>query len=188
LPPGYLAVRDRFYVGGVWYARRPGGFIVVGPPIGVFVPVLPAFYTTVWIGGFPYYYANDTYYEWSDVQRSYEVVEPPVGAEEVAPDGAPPPDGEGAPPPGAAMPPPGAGMPPPGAPSASGPYIYPKNGQSDAQQAQDKYECHRWAVSQSGFDPTLAGGGVAPGQNGAGRADYQRALGACLEGRGYTVR
>ena len=30
------------------------------------VQVLPPFYTTVWFGGLPYYYANDTYYAWRD--------------------------------------------------------------------------------------------------------------------------
>jgi hypothetical protein len=32
--------------------------------------------------------------------------------------------------------------------------VYPRNGQSDAQTQSDRYECHRWAVSQSGYDPT----------------------------------
>jgi len=56
------------------------------------------------------------------------------------------------------------------------------------QQASDEYECHRWAVAQTGFDPT----GVATGQGttapATARNDYQRARTACLEGRGYTVR
>lgn len=36
------------------------------------------------------------------------------------------------------------------------PYIYPSKGQSQEQQDRDKYECHIWAVQQSGFDPTAA--------------------------------
>ena len=56
------------------------------------------------------------------------------------------------------------------------------------QQSTDKYECHKWAAGQSGFDPTQSGGGVAADQSGSMRADYQRALQACLEGRGYSVR
>lgn len=65
-------------------------------------------------------------------------------------------------------------------------YIYPKLGQSAEKQASDEYECHRWAVDQTGFDPTAA----ANGQNTVStlRTDYARAQGACLEGRGYTVR
>lgn len=31
--------------------------------------------------------------------------------------------------------------------------IYPKSGQSPSQQQQDQYQCHTWAVQQSGFDP-----------------------------------
>ena len=41
-------------------------------------------------------------------------------------------------------------------------FIYPQNGQSSEQQASDKYECHQWAVGQTGFDPTQAGGGLPP--------------------------
>jgi hypothetical protein len=41
-------------------------------------------------------------------------------------------------------------------------FVYPKNGQSSQQQDTDRYECPRWAVSKSGFDPTVTGGGVPP--------------------------
>lgn len=34
-------------------------------------------------------------------------------------------------------------------------YFYPNAGQSAAQQDRDRYECHLWAVRQSGFDPSL---------------------------------
>src|SRR5918995_4209808 len=33
-------------------------------------------------------------------------------------------------------------------------YIYPTKGQTPEQQAQDKSECHAWAVQQTQFDPT----------------------------------
>ncbi len=33
-------------------------------------------------------------------------------------------------------------------------YIYPSQGQSPEQQNRDRYECHTWAVQQTGFDPT----------------------------------
>lgn len=33
-------------------------------------------------------------------------------------------------------------------------YVYPKDGQDKAQQDKDTYECHSWAVGQTGFDPT----------------------------------
>jgi len=137
-------------------------------------------------------------------------------------------------------------------------FVYPSNGQSAEQTDRDRYECHVWAVQQTGVDPSRAdanpyervvvqpanppGSGTAagaiggailgaliagPGNAGAGlilggatgaivgsaadasaqeqahmtqqqlnqsaasgraRADsYRRALGACLQGRGYTI-
>jgi hypothetical protein len=137
-------------------------------------------------------------------------------------------------------------------PPAFGQYIYPSKGQNAQQQDRDQYECHTWAVQQTGFDPTKpqtaqapsapppgkpvvkgaargaalgAVGGAIAGDAGRGAAAgaamggllggmrrmdhakaeqqqqaqqqnmsaqqqgaYNRALGACLEGRGYTVR
>ena len=35
-------------------------------------------------------------------------------------------------------------------------YVYPAAGQSAARLDQDRYECHTWAVHQSGFDPSAA--------------------------------
>ena len=35
-------------------------------------------------------------------------------------------------------------------------FVYPKAGQAEQQQSQDRYECHQWAVSQTGFDPSTA--------------------------------
>ncbi len=137
-------------------------------------------------------------------------------------------------------------------------FVYPNNGQSPEQTDRDRYECHVWAVQQTGVDPSRAdanpyervvvqpanppgsataagavGGAIlgaliaGPRSAGAGlvlggvtgavvgssvdasaqqqahmtqqqlnqqaavgraRADsYRRALGACLQGRGYTV-
>lgn len=130
-------------------------------------------------------------------------------------------------------------------------FIYPAQGQSQSQLDKDRYECHSWAVQQTGFDPTRysptpsqpssvpqgqvltgaargaavgavggaiggnAGKGAAIGAatggliggirrndqirqqqsynqqqssaNSAQRDSYNRALAACLQGRGYTV-
>jgi hypothetical protein len=137
-------------------------------------------------------------------------------------------------------------------------FVYPAHGQSPEQTERDRYECHTWAVQQTGVDPSradasayervivqpstppganTAGGAIAggiigaliggPRNAGAGliigaatgavvgsavdanaqaearqtqqqinqsaaegraRADaYRRAIGACLQGRGYTV-
>lgn len=35
-------------------------------------------------------------------------------------------------------------------------FAYPNAGQSDQQQSKDRYECHQWAVAQTGFDPSTA--------------------------------
>lgn len=35
-------------------------------------------------------------------------------------------------------------------------YAFPQKGQSAEQQKKDEYECHSWAVKQTGFDPTAA--------------------------------
>jgi hypothetical protein len=161
--PYALAGGRYYYSGGVWYGRRGPGFVVIGPPLGVFVPVLPPYYTTVWVGGVPYYYANETYYTWDPAQNGYETVAPP----DAAPDAAP----------ATTQPPPSDDV-----------YIYPQNGQSAEQQSNDKYECHKWANSQTGYDPTQSSGGVSPDEAADKRAGYQRAMRACLEGRGYSVR
>jgi hypothetical protein len=165
LPPGpRLVVHGGvqfYFAAGVWYrSAAPGRFVVVAPPIGIVVPVLPPFYTTVWVGAVPYYYANDVYY----VQgaQGYTVVAPPPSNVIVE-------------------------QPPPGNVAQAPPdqvFIYPRQGQNEQQQAADRYECHRWAVSQTGYDPTLSPG-TAPAQK---QTEYQRALSACLDGRGYTVK
>lgn len=224
LPAGrrYDFVRgpDHYYfAGGVWYVARGPSFVVVAPPIGVYVPFLPPYYTTVWVAGVPYYYANDTYYAYAGPTQGYQVMAapgdatvasqapPPPDASQYpppdaapqygAPDGAPPPPAPGAtyqsppPAPGAAYqaPPPGqAAYPASPPPTSDNVFVYPRNGQSPDQQARDRYECHSWAVAQSGFNPSTAGGGVSPQDAGPLRADYNRALSACLDGRGYTVK
>ncbi|MBN1380795.1 MAG: hypothetical protein JXA41_03870 [Deltaproteobacteria bacterium] len=72
-------------------------------------------------------------------------------------------------------------------PAADQMFIYPRLGQSEKQQADDRYACHRWAVEQTGFDPTQPPAAADSGRPGK-RADYQRAMSACLDGRGYTVK
>jgi len=164
LPPGAFAVRggggQYYYRGGAWYRPYGGGFVVIAPPIGLMIPVLPPLYTTVWFGGIPYYYADDTYYTWSADQQGYVVSDPPQDSNAVST--APP--------------------------MSEDLFIYPKNGQSQDQQAKDQYECHSWARQQSGYDPTLPLGGVSADQTDQARAAYQRAEGACLESRGYTAK
>ena len=164
LPRGYYSVPWRgspyFFHGGVWYRPYGPRYMVIEPPLGIGIPALPFGYTTVWIGGTPYYYANGTYYLWHPDEREYVVTAPPPNAD----------SGTTA------------------APANEEVFAYPRNGQSDAQQSTDRYECHDWARGQTGFDPTVPLGGVDAAQAATRRAEYLRAQKACLEGRGYTVR
>lgn len=146
-----------YFSGGVWYRPQGSRFAVIVPPVGLFVPFLPPYYSTIWLRGVPYYYANDIYY--ANRGDGYVVVDPP--REEVS-----------------QTPPPVEQM-----------FIYPRQGQTEQQQTDDRYACHRWAVSQTGFDPTQPQpGGATEAQKVEKRADYQRAWGVCLDGRGYTVK
>src|SRR5262245_11983290 len=51
VPHDAIVVRDGanryWFHGGVWYRPEAGHYVVIAPPIGVFVPVLPTFYTTL---------------------------------------------------------------------------------------------------------------------------------------------
>lgn len=67
-------------------------------------------------------------------------------------------------------------------------FVYPRDGQDAKTQSRDRFECHEWASGQTGYDPTRSGGGVDQAQRSAVRADYQRAMTACLDARGYSVR
>jgi hypothetical protein len=175
LPPDYRPYYHHgspyYFGGGVWYAPRGPGFVVVTPPVGLVISVLPPYYSTVWLGGVPYYYADNVYYTAQPDQSGYVVASPPADA-----GGAPAPDaGDG-------------GQPAPAPQAAPMDFIiYPKNGQSKDQQAADEYECHNWARGQSGFDPTQPDGGVAGGDADRAHSYYDRAMSACLQGRGYQV-
>jgi hypothetical protein len=75
--------------------------------------------------------------------------------------------------------------PQPGAPAQQGAlklYVYPAAGQSAAKTADDRYECHVWAVGESGHDPTLGAGSREEADG------YARAFTACMEARNYVVR
>jgi hypothetical protein len=163
LPPAHRVIHHHHvayhYHGGIWY--RPSGphFIVVLPPVGIYVPVLPPFYTILWVRTIPYYYAAGVYYTWAPAHHSYVVTEAPPEADiREAQAGS------------------------------DQLFIYPARGQSEAQQAKDRYECHRWAFSETGYDPSLPGGNVPETRHAGNRSDYFRAMKACLEARGYSVQ
>ncbi|HTQ35411.1 MAG TPA: hypothetical protein VMH77_00090 [Steroidobacteraceae bacterium] len=73
-------------------------------------------------------------------------------------------------------------------------YFYPTQGQSEAQQDRDRFECHEWAVKQTGFDPTQHGGPAlsqavvparTPGETVGAAAVVGAVLGAALAGPGH---
>lgn len=85
----------------------------------------------------------------------------------------------------AAPPPVPAAAPAPANPT--GVAIYPRNGQSADQQAMDRYECYRFAVARTGFDPLAGNSGTASEVITRRGAVYSRAQAECLESRGYSV-
>jgi hypothetical protein len=64
-------------------------------------------------------------------------------------------------------------------------YAVPRSAKSQDEQARDHYDCYRFAVAQSGFDPMRTN---APSAVPAGEAEFERAQAACFEARGYAVR
>ena len=127
--------------------------------LGLFVATLPYYYSTYYWNGDPYYYADGYYYRYDDSVRQYERVTLPAAATTTT-DTAPP---------------------------SAELFAYPKNGQSEAQQAQDKAECRDWAGRQQ--SSATAPSGAQPGApQPLSQVDALRAQTACLEGRGYTVR
>ncbi len=144
--------------GGYGYGGGYGGWgwggvgLGVGLGLGLFYATLPVYYSTFWgADGSPYYYADDNYYQWQSNANQYETVSPPPEVARQA------------------------------ANQSSDLIAYPKNGQSEAQQATDKTACLSWAATQSGYDP-------ATPDSSTKHSDYVRAQAACLEGRGYSVR
>lgn len=148
-----------YWVGGYWrgaYWPR----VYYGGAFAWFLPVLPLGYSVYWWGGIPYYYYNNVYYTYSTADSGYVVTDPPPVA------------GEG-----------GTAAPANAAPArgAGDIYVYPRNGQSEEQTSTDKYECHKWSVGQTGFDPTVS-------NSGGNAADYRRAMETCLDARGYSAK
>jgi hypothetical protein len=151
----------RFTAGGYrggWRGYR-GGFggyglgFGAGLGVGLYFSALPLYYSTYWWGGIPYYYADDTFYTWDGSVGQYQTIDPPPEVEQQAESQA-----------------------------NTELIAYPKNGQSDEQQARDKSDCRQWATTQSGYDS--AG---APPTADPNRGNYLRAEAACLDARGYSV-
>jgi len=66
-----------YYADGIYYRHHDSGFVVIAPPIGLIVPVLPMGYTVFYLRGITYYYYADVYYVWDLHHRAYRVVEVP---------------------------------------------------------------------------------------------------------------
>jgi hypothetical protein len=144
-----------FYFSGIFYRPYGSSYIVVSAPIGAFVETLPVGFIAFTISLSTYYYVNDTYYFWDENREGYRVVAKPAGAEEAIENT-----------------------------TAGRLMVYPNKGQSEEQQAKDRYECHRWAVNESGIDPSLEEQEFDAQDNDL----YRRAIAACLEGHDYTVK
>lgn len=167
---GHYAYNARPYYGAHYYARPYYGrsyHYAYGPrwygalALGTFVATLPLYYDTLWWGGIPYYYNENTYYRWNPGVSEYEVVAPPNdeasgGSSEAA--------------------------------TPADLFVYPKDGQSEELQKKDRYECHRWAADQTGFDPTQTSRQTSRVQDSSKTTEYVRAETACLTGRGYSVK
>lgn len=158
-----------YWGGGYWH----GGFwphVYLGWDFPWFFAALPVGCVTYWWGGVPYYYWQGVYYAWSPDYAEYVVTDPPplTGGEA---QGAVPPAEQ----PGDA-----------GGRGAMSLFVYPKNGQSQQQTDSDRYQCHQWAVGQTGYDPTNTANDTQATT--ATPESYKRAVTACLEARGYSVR
>jgi hypothetical protein len=158
-----------FYHGGYGYhrgyGRWRGGSGGVG--LGWYLPVLPLGYSTLWWGGVPYYYSDNSYYLWDDGVGEYEAVEPFSGP----PDNAP-----------------STSAAAPDAPDTNSElFAYPKAGQSEEQQARDRDECRKWAVSQTGLNPAQSHN-AATEEDMTKHQEYLRAEAACLQARDYSVK
>ena len=126
------------------------------PPYGIRVGYLPDYAREVWIGGSLLFLAAGAYYAYQPASQDYIVVQPPTAIAQPMPQ----PQGNG-----------------------YDVVAYPANGQSAAQIDQDRYDCYRWAVDQSGFDPAKVTYAPSP----AVVQTYRQAQGNCLGSRGYQV-
>ena len=166
MPGGYSRVpyrgNDYYYSSGYWYRPQGPRYVVVEPPRGVRVRTLPDYAQQVWLGSSLFFVAAGTYYSYEQSTQEYVVAEPPQNVQPVY-------------------------SPVQGAQPAADPYdviAYPANGQSQEQVEQDRYDCYRYAVQQSNFDPAAATYQPAPEVIGL----YRQAMAGCYAGRGYNVQ
>jgi hypothetical protein len=81
LPQGYLTIRvggaRYFYYDGLYYTNAGGEYVLVTPPVGASVSVIPPDFQPVIINARTYYTNNGVYYILTR-QRGYRVVAAPV--------------------------------------------------------------------------------------------------------------
>ena len=145
---------DYFYSGGYWYRPQGPRYVVVQPPRGIRTRYLPDYAREVWIGSSLFFLAAGAYYIYEANTRDYVVVDAPIANPQPQPQG-----------------------------NSFDVVAYPANGQSREQVNQDGYDCYRWAVQQSGFDPRNYTYPPAPEVV----QTYRQAQGNCLSSRGYQV-
>ena len=158
----------RGHRGARWYGhgggRRPGvgglrGWFV--PDHGYFFASLPPYCTLVYWQGTGFYHADGIYYEWNGTAGGYQEVEPPPGLVQQV-------DGRQA--------------------VETDLFVFPVEGQTNAQLEADRAACDRWAVTQAGFDPHTAQSRDKAADGFAVQRDsYARADRLCLEARHYAV-
>lgn len=68
-----------YFTDGIYYRRHSSGFIVVMPPVGLIVPVLPLGYTVFQLHGSTYYYYDNVYYVRDTAHQAYRVAQAPDG-------------------------------------------------------------------------------------------------------------
>lgn len=67
-------------------------------------------------------------------------------------------------------------------------FAYPKKNQSEEQQADDRYTCHRCGVDKTGHDPTQLPENSSVAALSQQRENYNLAMKTCLESKDYNVR
>ena len=169
-PGGYMTSRYRgdswYFGGGHWYRPWRGGYAAFYPPVGLCLSALPFGYATYVYRDIPYYYYEDIYYTAAPA-GGYMVVDPPPEREERRPSPPPPSSSRQD-------------------PAADALLIIPKEGQKEVAMIADRQKAQRFAVAESGYDPTYSDPSD-PGTPRARRA-YLRAMKSYLEERGYSVK
>ncbi|SDB50713.1 hypothetical protein SAMN03097699_1787 [Flavobacteriaceae bacterium MAR_2010_188] len=75
------SIRNHYHA-GVYYRYNSGRYIVVTPPLGIRINVLPIGYTQLFIGGITYYHYEGCYYIKTD-HGQYETVKDPQAQDAV---------------------------------------------------------------------------------------------------------